>query len=296
MLIVFGSHQDTTNYAAHDCMIRINSCGLNTSLGGHKRSDTISIRRPAGRKDYQLLYVSMGKARHYLHGKWQTVEAGQAVLYQPDEPQFYLYDANTPVHCQWVHFTGAMAGDMLEESGLKQQAPLLQIGVDREISALFERIIQETQLKPPCHGMMAQALLYELIGLMGRRQIILRDEGKYKARQRLMKAVEYMHYHYGELLSIEEYAAQCAMSKYHFAHAFREWMGQSPYAYLTNLRMERARELLVGSHMPIARIAQDCGYENPLYFSRAFSTRFGMPPTAYRREYTLPEAMEISRE
>ena len=284
MLVVYSSEQDKTNYVVQDRMLKINSCGLNTSLGGgHRLSDTLSIRRPSGRKDYQLLYMAMGRAEHYLNGTWRRVEAGQAVLYLPNEPQFYLYRANTPVLCKWVHFSGAMAEELLETSGLRAAAPLMTVGESREISQLYDRMIQETQLKPPGYETMAAALLQELLSLTGRRLAILRDEGKYKARQKLMRAVEHMHYHYDEPQSIDQYAAQCGMSKYHFAHRFREYVGQSPYAYLTALRMERALELLSGSEMPVADVARACGYENPLYFSRIFSTRYGQPPTVYRR-------------
>lgn len=284
MLVVYGSEQDKTNYVAQDKILKINSCGLNTSLsGGHRRGDTLSIRRPGGRKDYQLLYMAMGRAEHYLNGAWRKVEAGQAVLYLPNEPQFYLYQANTPVLCKWVHFSGAMAEELLEASGLRAAAPLMEVGDNREISQLYDRMIQETRMKPPGYETMAAALLQELISLMGRRLTILRDEGKYKARQKLTQVVEHMHYHYDEPQTIEQYAAQCGMSKYHFAHMFREYMGRSPYAYLTALRMERALELLSGSEMPVADVARACGYENPLYFSRVFSGRYGQPPTAYRR-------------
>lgn len=284
MLVVYGSEQDKTNYVVQDKMLTINSCGLNSTFsGGHRLRDTLSIRRPKGRKDYQLLYVAMGQAEHYLNGAWRKVEAGQAVLYQPNEPQFYLYRANTPVQCSWVHFSGNGAGELLEANGLRAAAPLMYVGDSREISQLYSRMIRETQLKPPGYETMATALLQELISLMGRCLTILGNEGKYKTRQKLMQVVEHMHYCYDEPQTLEQYAAQCGMSKYHFAHIFREYMGQSPYAYLTAIRMERALELLSGSEMPVTDVARACGYENSLYFSRVFSGRYGQPPSAYRR-------------
>ena len=297
MQVVYRSEQDTTNYVVSDQALKINSCGLSTTLGeGLPRSNTFSVRRPVGRKDYQLLYVAMGQAKHYLNGAWRTVLAGQAVLYQPNEPQFYTYSAYTPLECKWVHFSGAMAEKLLSASGLKGAAPLLTIGVNREISGLYDRIIREAQLQPPCHETISAALLQELIGLMGRQLAILRDEGKYKARQKLMQVAEHMHYHYDEPQAMDQYAAQCGMSKYHFAHAFRQCVGKSPYAYLIDLRMERAKELLSGSEMPITEVARACAYESPLYFSRAFSGRFHESPTAYRLRHTQGSPREETPE
>ena len=287
MLLVHSGEEDLYDYQTADRPLRVNSCGISAkSKGIPHLNDAYFLRRPQGRKDYQLLYVAKGKGDYYLNGAWQTVTAGQTVLYQPEQPQFYLYRAQTPILCKWVHFTGGEAEKNLRVCGLMEE-PVSTVGEDMEISGLFDRLVEEMRVKSPCYEELSAALLYELLALAGRRRQMLQDEAGSKARQRLMQAVEHMHYHYGESQSIDDYAARCGMSRYHFAHAFREYLGQSPYAYLTKLRMERARELLADSDLPIAEVAANCGYENPLYFSRAFSRHFQMPPSQYRRKYGI---------
>lgn len=284
-MVVYGSDRDISNFAVDDQPLTVNSCGLNTSLNDNrKRWDTFSVRRPQGRKDYQLLYTVMGKSEHFLNGQWRTVQAGQAVLYQPMEPQFYLYRANVPVCCKWVHFSGALAAETVEKSGLAAAAPCMTLGDSPEISALFDKIIRESQSKAPGYDLIVPALLQQLLALAGRQVAMIQDESKYKTRQKIIQAAEYMHYHYNQPQSMEQYAAQCGMSKYYFAHAFREYMGQSPHVYLSSLRLQRALELLSGTEMPIQEIARLCGYENPLYFSRAFSQHYHLSPSAYRKE------------
>ena len=287
MLTVYSSEKDKYNFHISDRPLEINSCGVNSGVGKTGPRTSFYVRRPQGRKDYQLLYIAAGKAEHYLSGAWQTVYAGQAVLYLPDDPQYYLYQANVPVICKWLHFSGSMAESMLKSCDLITEDRILNLGEDREINALFDRILKESQLKPPCGEIIIPALLQQLLGQMGRRRAILQDENKYQARQRLMQAVETMHYHYDEPQSIDQYAEKCGMSRFHFSHAFREIVGQSPYAYLTQLRMEHARELLIGSDTRIADIARACGYDNPLYFSRLFARKFEMPPSEYRKKHAV---------
>ena len=70
---------------------------------------------------------------------------------------------------------------------------------------------------------------------------------------------------------------------------FKKEMGRSPLEYLTDLRMNRARELLLDGtrKLPIAEVAEACGFSDALYFSRVFKKRFGSSPTQFRQGVTL---------
>ena len=290
MLLVHSGSLDTTNFEISDQLLAVNSCGLNTTQGeGHAPSDAVYVRRPEGRKDYQLLYLCKGRAEHYWQNAWHTLRAGQAFLYWPGMPQYYLYRAQSPLLCKWVHFSGSMAKSLLTGCGFSPQEPILTLGEDQELNRLYDRIIQETQRKPPLYQEMCRPLLYQLIVQAGRRQLIARDEESYQSRDRLMRAVEHLHAHYQEPLSIDACAAQCGMSRFHFAHAFRSSVGLSPYAYLTQLRMDHARELLVDSDLSVSAVARACSYDNPLYFSRVFSRHFQAPPTECRKKHAPAE-------
>lgn len=79
-------------------------------------------------------------------------------------------------------------------------------------------------------------------------------------------------------------AKKVALSPVHFHRlATRAW-GETPHARVQRVRLERARTLLRDHRdWSVAVIAQHCGFGNPFYLTRAFTQRFGMPPTAYRR-------------
>ena len=66
---------------------------------------------------------------------------------------------------------------------------------------------------------------------------------------------------------------------------FKKEMGRSTLEYLTDLRMNRARELLLDGtrKLPIAEVAEGCGFSDALYFSRVFKKRFGSSPTQFRQ-------------
>ena len=67
------------------------------------------------------------------------------------------------------------------------------------------------------------------------------------------------------------------------AERFQQLVGSSPMQYLTQWRMLLAANLLRRSNAPLARIAEEVGYQTDTAFSRAFRREFGMPPAAWRR-------------
>lgn len=66
-------------------------------------------------------------------------------------------------------------------------------------------------------------------------------------------------------------------------HAFRAAYGTTPVRYLNALKMEKARELLSTTDLPVAVVAQRCGIDNPTYFARLHRARFGRTASASRR-------------
>ena len=86
-------------------------------------------------------------------------------------------------------------------------------------------------------------------------------------------AVDYIHDHYQSAIPLEDCAALCQMSKYHFIRQFTALTGSSPHAYQTLLRLQKAQELLADSTLNISEVAAVVGYNNPLYFSRKMCIR-----------------------
>ena len=90
-------------------------------------------------------------------------------------------------------------------------------------------------------------------------------------------------------ISRESLAAQVNLSPTRFHTVFKKVTGEAPMRYVIRRRMDRARELLLGSAAPISEVARAVGYPDQFHFSREFKHTFQMSPVQYRRQKDRPE-------
>jgi AraC-like DNA-binding protein len=90
--------------------------------------------------------------------------------------------------------------------------------------------------------------------------------------------------------TLDELARTAGTSRSVLAERFQHLVGSSPMQYLTQWRMLLATNLLCRSNAPLARIAEEVGYQTDTAFSRAFRREFGAPPAAWRRSQTTRDA------
>ncbi len=94
---------------------------------------------------------------------------------------------------------------------------------------------------------------------------------------------------YFENIELEDAAKYCSLSKYYFAHLFKNTVGMTFCEYLTLYRLERAVPLLLGTDKKISGIALDCGFSNIRSFNRAFRRIYKKSPGEYRIDRGLGE-------
>jgi AraC-like DNA-binding protein len=97
------------------------------------------------------------------------------------------------------------------------------------------------------------------------------------------RALEVMARNFAGSLDADRLARELNLSTSHFRHLFREATRQPFHKYLVSMRLERARELLLQTDIPVTEIADTVGFQNSAHFSRAFSKRFGTAPSALRQ-------------
>lgn len=115
--------------------------------------------------------------------------------------------------------------------------------------------------------------------------IALRDQNSGNKNRSILKtAVDFIDSHYMEEdMSLNKAANAANVSANHFSALFSQNMGQTFIEYLTNLRMNKAKEYLRCTSMRSSEIAGEIGYKDAHYFSYLFKKTQGMTPSDYRK-------------
>lgn len=98
------------------------------------------------------------------------------------------------------------------------------------------------------------------------------------------RAKAYIQEKYSKDISLDEVSREVNISPYYFSKVFKEKAGENFIDYLTNIRIEKAKELLMQSDKSIKEVCNEVGYSDPNYFSRMFKKKTGMTPTEFKEE------------
>lgn len=95
--------------------------------------------------------------------------------------------------------------------------------------------------------------------------------------------MEFMDLHATEGITVQQVAAFAGVHRSYFSSVFASQVGVSPQKYLQNIRMEKAKRLLIETEASVTEIALSLGYPNLYTFTRAFKIYYDIPPQVMRR-------------
>lgn len=156
------------------------------------------------------------------------------------------------------------------------QAPWIS---SREIARLGNRMVAELAVDDGFSAVALEGLCCEVLARFGR---AARRPADPPARQ-IKAACDHMADHLGEPLSVRDIATAVSCNPVRLSRAFRRTFGITMGQHQRRLRTARAAELLASTAMPIAEIAQICGFCDQPHLTRAFRAELGCTPAAFRR-------------
>jgi AraC family transcriptional regulator len=101
------------------------------------------------------------------------------------------------------------------------------------------------------------------------------------------KAAKHLRQYAKSTLSMKTLADSLGLSPVKLTRQFFRAFGCTPMDFLTSVRLQKAKNMLMETDMPLHQIAENCGYENGFYFSRVFSKKMKVSPSAYRKAYRV---------
>lgn len=237
--------------------------GLNPMQFGYENCKPSHYYGPAIRTHWLLHYVVSGFGTFHYQGKIYQIHPGEIFVIPPWIETYYEADAENPWNYIWIGFT---TKEKLPEI-LSQ--PVFSCPNAMEI---FEKMKQCSRMQNGRSAFLASCL-WELMAA-------LLDQNE-PNHDFIDEAISYMHSQYTGAISINKLAKQLNIDRSYFSNAFTKRVGASPQAYLVNLRMTKAAELMVKHNLTPSVAACSVGYSDLQHFSNTFKKHFGMSPRAY---------------
>lgn len=155
---------------------------------------------------------------------------------------------------------------------------------DSNISQLGRMLLNEAEANAAasalCAESLATVLSVHLLRNYSRVKVGERRGGLPPYRRK--RVIEYLHAHLDTDITLTELAAVADISPYHFARAFKQSTGYTPFQYLTKIRIERAQSLLIETELPIVEIAHLTGFASQSHLNKVFAKLTHTTPGQYR--------------
>ncbi|MBW4616661.1 MAG: AraC family transcriptional regulator [Desmonostoc vinosum HA7617-LM4] len=202
----------------------------------------------------------------YLHRKLAWDQQAEFLLLRLESKLFAaaIYECVDAERVEIIP-TFKVCDPLIQQIGLALKSEL-------EIDGLCDRLYAES---------MANALAVHLLKRYSTRTSNIPNYTGGLPKHKLQQAIDYIQAHFAEDISLEAIAVHLSMSQYYFARLFKQSTGFSPYQYLIQCRIERAKKLLLQEQQSIANAALQVGFASQSQFGRHFKRLTGVTPKQF---------------
>lgn len=251
----------------------------------HPTRYLFSIEKGRVLDEYQLLYITNGKGRFVsTSSKEIELTEGRMFLLFPGEWHNYQPDKSTGWTEYWIGFKGINIDNRIDSGFFTRQNPVFNVGVREEIVQLYNRAIVVAQEQKYGFQPMLAGIVNHLLGYAYSydKQASFDDE---KISNQINKAKILIIENIRSAVNPQDIASELNMSYSWFRRIFKKYTGFSPSAYITEIKIQKSKELLTNTNLTSREIAYEMGFESPDYFSTIFKKKANMTPIQYR-EFT----------
>ncbi|QOY36662.1 helix-turn-helix domain-containing protein [Anaerobacillus isosaccharinicus] len=178
-----------------------------------------------------------------------------------------------------VGLDGLTCAKRIKEKKPYQKLIVYTMSEDRSIKEAYQAIgIVEFLIKP-----LRPQILIDVIGKVLAQ---IPETPKRKMNLKIEEILEFIDSHLNQDLTLTYVAERMNFSSYYLSKVFKKELGVNFVKYVTERKMDKAKELLKDDDIPIVNIAFDIGYPEPSYFTKVFKKVENMTPSQYRNQYS----------
>lgn len=234
-------------------------------------------------QEYQIIYITNGQGIFESESLKQTcVKAGTIILLFPNERHRYKPDSHTGWMEYWVGIKGVVIDNLVSSGYLNPKNPCLYIGFNESIFNIYNCIIEKTKEEKPGYQPLVSGAVMHLIGIC--HSIIKQSVAENKEQETIIdKSRLLFRSNISKAYSPQQAARELNVGYSWFRKLFKNYTGLSPGQYALQLKIEKAKEMLGNSNIPIKEISIELNFDSSFYFSKIFKEKTGLKPTDYRK-------------
>lgn len=171
---------------------------------------------------------------------------------------------------------------------LNPAASLMLIPAETDDAALIRKLMNEAHSahlnEEFAHELTVRDCMSRIWSILLKNMPVSSEKGNSKESLRLMDMLRYIGEHYSEKITLENLSAATHISTKECERCFRRQIMMSPFEYIMEYRLEKARNMLwQNREKSITEIGQSCGFSTSSYFGKCFREKYKMSPNEYRK-------------
>ena len=232
--------------------------------------------------EYQINYITEGEGVFDSKNGSYQIKPGTLLIIRPGEWHRYKPIQNTGWVENYIGFNGALAGHFLGQSPILQNQPVIRYSLDEELIDTYYKIFNLVLEERIGFQHIASGYIIKLLGYIIASQKERHFSGKIiehviqKARFEMRENIE-------EKIDLEKLARDYNVGYSYFRKMFKKYVGVSPHHYHLELKIMRAKEMILTTDKSIKEISFELGFQSIHYFSRIFKSKMGINPVSLRK-------------
>ncbi|WP_419884295.1 AraC family transcriptional regulator [Paenibacillus sp. B-A-8] len=234
--------------------------------------------------DLELVYVFEGSIRMGINSETRVLEAGDMAICSSGDIHYYeSKDGSSKImmvifNPSLIGFPGGWPLNVRLTSPFIDKCLVIredEVAINNRLSAIMQELMREYNQKLEYHEQLIIGLLHEWSGLILRHVPLdkinpQKDKRRITNMKVMQEVLEYLDVNYMHSITLADAARQANMSLFYFSRFFKRISGMSYIAYLSNIRVNQAEQLLLTTDKSILEIALECGFTNIRTFNRVF--------------------------
>ena len=250
-----------------------------TGVGCQSNQEYIS--RPLGFNHYQWAYCRSGKGIFEIEGTEWIISEKCGFFFRPGVPHKY-YAVEEPWEVQWLTFDGNNLSALMDYLGLGKWEAAVSLNIEY-LDKMINNIYLTLKSGKRYNTAECSLLLYDFLLKMAK-LIHPDEEGGAKGNSFMLdKVVSFMEDNFSCDITLEDIVKVASVTPSHLCRVFKKRYGMSVFKFLTNLRIQKSKEMLMKyPDMAVKEVAKRSGFNDASYFCMVFRRMEGVTPTEFR--------------